>query len=353
MSKVLELKAKRTEAVPPRSLFGTTTEIKDEQAMLEAKILKTPEKPVKPDKLAAYKPKNSEELIKKEENKYSNQKEKTALANGKLKEVELKALNFQPDSDTIQPSIPKDAVTFEPKRNYSPYKHDIKLQSRDIALAEQYNRLGLELRNDLNYDHYRKSPPSNENYQVLGSALGKGGLFTYKGKEYATVQPGSKTSVSSRRSNPSTPRAPSVPIPANIRHTYGDSVCNEVIEDAKILVKEGLSPAESRGTPSRSKSRTPSSKQEQPEQEVDDSFYDDLGNALRQNIFNGVSYSHLKSLNTSSYTADIARRSTETYPPKFAVQRNADSKWNEEMVIHQRLMKQWDAVMAERMQQPE
>ena len=56
-------------------------------------------------------------------------------------------------------------------------------------------------------------------------------------------------------------------------------------------------------------------------------LYDALGNALRQDIFNGVSHSHIQSLNTSSYTDDIPAKSTETYPPKFGVQRNADSKY--------------------------
>lgn len=231
---------------------------------------------------------------------------------------------------------PEGALTFQPKRDYSPYKHDVKLHSRDIALAEQYNRLGLELRNDVSYDHYKQSP-SNKNYQVLGNALGKGGLFSYKGKDYATVGPNfkpPKTSVSSMRPARSTPRAPSVPIPANLRHTYGDSVCQDVIEDAQVLIKEEVSPAGSKSsTPTHSKSTTPSSASRKVEEKTPsaddavDTFYDDLGNALRQDIFNGVSYSHLTSLNTSSYTADIARRTTETYPPKHAIQRNADSKF--------------------------
>lgn len=334
MSKYFDLKAKRTDAVAPRSLFGTTNEIKDKKALREAKNLKTPEKPLKPDKLADYKPDDVNQVMTNEENKYSDQKDKAKCANMKLKQAELNALNFHPQASTVQSGRPDNALAFQPQRNYSPYRHDVKLHPRDIALAEQYNRFGFELRNDASYDHYKASS-SNDNYQVLGNVLGKGGLFSYKGQEYATVEPNSKppkTSVMSKRSTRSTPRAPSVPIPANIRHTYGDSVCRDVIEDAQILIKEGMSPVPSKGTPVHSKSGTPNSSSSKPGQgeppiEAADTFYDDLGNALRQDIFNGVSYSHLKSLNTSSYTADIAKRSTESYPPKFAVQRNADSKF--------------------------
>lgn len=335
----VDLRAKRTKAVAPRSLFGTVVEIKDEKALAETERAKAPPKPVKPDKLAPYRDPNARDIIKAKEEELQRQIHKAKYAKGNLEETQLNAVHFCPDESTIKGQIPDGALTFTPKREYSPYQHDIKHNPRDIALGEQFNRLGLDQRMDYNYDRYRR-PVTNSKYQHAGTVLAKGGLFSYKGKNYATVKgtlSGSGTGLTPVES-PTKATQGIYYIPPNIRHTYGDSLCNELLEN-KEEFRKSLEPK----LPGRRHTGAPRSPVHI--ELKSEPLYDALGNALRQDIFNGVSHSHIKSLNTSSYTEEVPAKSTETYPPKFGVQRNADSKWNEDNVLRQRMKKQWDAML--------
>ncbi|XP_038047238.1 uncharacterized protein LOC119721300 [Patiria miniata] len=337
---VVDLRAKRTEAVAPRSLFGTVVEIKDKKALAEAERAKPVPKAAKPDKLAPYRDPNAQSIIKAEEEELRRQIHKARHAKGNLEETQLNAVHFSPDETTIKGQIPEGVLTFTPKREYSPYQNDIKHNPRDIALGEQFNRLGLDQKMDYNYDRYRR-PATNSNFQQAGTVLGKGGSFSYKGKSYATVNGIPKT-----RSGAGLPPVESPSkgpggiyyIPPNIRHIYGDSLCDQLLEN-----KEDFQKSMEAKLPQRRRTAGPSSPVHI--ELKSEPLYDALGNALRQDIFNGVSHSHIKSLNTSSYTEDIPAKSTETYPPKFGVQRNQDSKWNEDNVLRQRMKKQWDAML--------
>ncbi|XP_033630654.1 uncharacterized protein LOC117292639 [Asterias rubens] len=340
---VMDLRSKRTKAVPPRSLFGTIVEIKDEQALAETGQAEALPTPAKPDKLASYRDPKADTIIKANEVELRKQAHKVKHASGNLDEMQHYAIHFNPDPDTIKPQIPVGALTFSPKRNYSPYQNDVKHNPRDIALGEQFNRLGLDQRMDYNYERFRQ-PAKNSKYQHAGNALGKGGMFSYKGKKYATVQGrGSKSRSGTGLAPVEFPNKVKSDdifyIPANIRHTHGQDLCNTLLKNPEEF-RQSMEAKE----PARRRMVVKSS----PSDHIaltSEPFYDALGNALRQDIFNGVAHSHIKSLNTSSYTDEVASKSTESYPPKFGVQRNADSKWNEDNVLRQRMKKQWDNML--------
>ncbi|XP_022092503.1 uncharacterized protein LOC110980271 isoform X2 [Acanthaster planci] len=338
----VDLRAKRTKAVAPRSLFGTVVEIKDKKALAETERAQPLPKPVKPDRLAPYRDPKAEDIMRAEAEELHRQIHKAKYAKGNLEETQLNAIHFSPDENTIKGSIPDGALTFTPKGHYSPYQNDVKHNPRDIALGEQFNRLGLDQKMDYNYDRFRR-PATNSKFEQAGTVLGKGGLFSYKGKSFATVggMPKSRTGTDGLapvESPNNKARSGIFYIPPNIRHTYGDSLCDQLLENKEEFRKS----LEAR-LPERRRTAAPRSPVHI--EIKSEPLYDALGNALRQDIFNGVSHSHIKSLNTSSYTEDVPARSTETYPPTFGVQRNADSKWNEDNVLRQRMKKQWDAMM--------
>ena len=332
-TKVYDLRAKRTQANPPRSLFGTVVEIKDPQALHEEKHVKPKKKAQKPDKLARYISEDANKKLEDAEESLRKQEQKVRFQVGKMKDLEHNALNFEPNDDLIKPDVPIGALTYEPKKAYSPYQTDVKLNSRDISLAEQFNKLGLGSTRDYNghpdymvkqpgeynYERY-KTNPDNSKYQNAGNIFGMGGLFTYRGKEYATIE---KSAFQPRPLAPikSTKSEVGFEIPDNIRAIHGSRLCDELMKDEE-RVKRAL-----HLVPSAKKKKTPVLSSSSPVivHHVDP-MYGALGNALRSDVFNGVSYGHLKSLNTASYTADVPKRSTETFPPKFGVQRNADSK---------------------------
>ena len=341
-TKVFDLRAKRTKANPPRSLFGTVVEIKDAQALHEAETSEPKEKPQKPDKLARFMPKDADKFLEETQQELERQEQKVRFQNGKMRDFERNALRFEPNQELIQPDVPAGALTYVPKSSYSPYQTDVKLHSRDISLAEQFNKLGFGSKiqrdyigypeyivkkpGEYNYERYRPKP-NNSQFKNSGNVLGAGGLFTYNGKEYATVGNTSSQTGSFKRqplylnSKSNQTSGLAIEIPANIRAIHGAHLCKELLKDEE-RVKKAL-----HLVPSAKKKTKP----EMSTVVIDhstDPMYNALGNALRSDVFNGPSYGYLKSLNTASYTDDIPKRSTETFPPKFGVQKNADSKFN-------------------------
>lgn len=352
-TKVYDLRAKRTKANAPRSLFGTIVEIKDTQALHEAKHLEPEIKLKKQDKLTRFMPSDADERLEAVETELQNQEHRVRFQSGKMNDLVHNALCFQPDPDFVQPDIPEGAFTYVPETTYSPYRTDVKHHSRDICLGQQFNKLGFGAKGDFNghpeyivkkpgeynYDRYRPKP-DNSKYSHTGNVFGTGGQsFTYKGKDTGGVpQPLSRHSkrspvfMSQKKSG-----LDGFKIPANIRVLHGADLCKELMKDEERL-KKALhldQPTKKRTSPAPSTAI-----------KCDvDPMYNSLGNALRSDVFNGVSYGHLKSLNTASYTDDVPKKSTESFPPTFGMLRNADSKWNEDNVIRQRMKKQWDAVI--------
>ncbi|XP_072039298.1 uncharacterized protein [Amphiura filiformis] len=362
-TKVFDLRSKRTQANAPRSLFGTMVEIKDPQALHEEEHLEPKRTPQKPDKLARFMPQDANQRLEEAEELLRKQEHKVRFQLGKMKDLENNALKFEPDQKFIKPDVPVDALTYVPTTAYSPYETDVKLNSKDISLAEQFNKLGLGSTRDyngqseyivkkpgqFNYERYNTNP-NNSKYRNAGNVLGVGGLFTYKGKEYAQVgkdlQPLGR--VFSACSFKITKKSGvGIEIPANIRAIHGARLCAELMKD-EDRVKRALHLVPSGKT---GKKRTSPETSSPVIVHSVDPMYSALGNALRSDVFNGISYGHIKSLNTASYTEDIPAKSTEIFPPKFGVQRNADSKWNEDNVIRQRMKKQWDEVTASKAKQ--
>ena len=87
MASVIDLKAKRTEAVAPRSLFGTVIEVTNEEDQRKAAALPVPKRLAKPDKLAPFMPYNAEEVMRNEREEMDRQIHKARFASDNLKEI--------------------------------------------------------------------------------------------------------------------------------------------------------------------------------------------------------------------------------------------------------------------------
>ncbi|XP_071492715.1 uncharacterized protein [Diadema antillarum] len=354
----VNLKAKRTQAVAPRSLFGTVMEVKNEEDVVNAEKLPLPPRPTKPDKLAAFMPRETSGVMRHEEQEVARQMHKARFAENDLAEASHQALHFKPNPDTIMSGIPDGALTFKPKSYYAPYQQDIKLHSRDIALTEHFNsNLGIDANPDYNYERYRR-PYQHGNFKQAGTILGKGGSFRRRdpinGKSFGRKDPSLRAL---RESFPPTRQPvpaighghmafPTETIPDNIRALHGRELCKQMTQREEL--PRGPTPQEKRIPGPLIMSKFPSVKTNI--ELKTDPMYDALGTSLKQDIFNGVSHSHVKSLYKSSFTQDIHDKSVQAHPPKFAILRNADSKWNEDVVIRQRIFKAWDAMVIERQQ---
>ncbi|XP_071954560.1 uncharacterized protein [Antedon mediterranea] len=329
----IDLKSKRTEAVAPRSLFGTAFEINEGESNInEDEIQKVNKRKEKVDKTAAFRSPSSEDKLRIMKEAIERQDLKVRFAEGRLKNRQTDALRFSSTAAEVEPESNK------PKGTFSPYRADVKHQSGDIAYAAEFNHLGLDSRYDYNYERCRPRIKQGS-YKQAGNVLTTGNLFTYKGKSNSSsisdtgrLQLHRGISSSSARSY-----ASSNSIPPNIKHTYGEELCSKV--KLEIMAEKSSLTLDGNSTLSSSKS-SPA-----PER---DPMYDALGNALRQDIFNGVPHNKVNSLNMDSYTQDIHNKSKNEFPPMFAVQKNMDSRWAEDCVIRGRVLKAWDQMMIEK-----
>ncbi|XP_033121492.1 uncharacterized protein LOC117120576 [Anneissia japonica] len=334
----MDLKSKRTEAVAPRTLFGTSIEMNDGKPNVNEQEIEKANKSIKKqDKTTAYRPPSADEKLRLMKEAIERQDLKVKFAEGRLKNRQNDALLFninnEPASETSRTGFHKVTGVYESERTYSPYRTDIKHHSRDIAMAEEFNRLGLDDKCDYNYQRCRPRVKLGS-YQGVGNILTTGNLFAYKGKKISSTSSPTHGKLRGELSSTSS-RSSASSIPPNIKHTYGEELCsrikaNEIKETMTADAKSASSSAKLSPEPERNP------------------MYDALGHALRQDIFNGVPHNKMRSLNTDSYTLEVHSKSNNAYPPEFAVQKNMDSKWAEDCVIRSRVMKEWNQMMLEK-----
>ncbi|XP_070580952.1 ciliary microtubule inner protein 4-like isoform X2 [Ptychodera flava] len=351
----MDLKAKRSKAVAPRTLFGTNVEIKrdGDTPGRTTPIKQTPKKrgPVGLEKLMKYQQPGDSERLFESQVDYKKQWQSTSHAKEKLREVEQNALFFNPDPHTLGSHQVREPFKPAHITDANPYKTDVKLSATDIAHPELFNNVGLGGRGDYNYDSYRNPRlRDNSGYKHTGHALGKSGRLAYSGNSRTGIgvsaNPGQGEYYSPiTQSNKQAPRRAHSQtnghVPANIRHRYGTQIMADLVGDEK-QISEGV---EGMRTPVR-KPRTQNEVESDRKLVQTSQGYQALSNHLRYDHFSGVPLNEIRSLNTDSYTEDVFKAAERQYPPKFAILRNEDSRWNEDNVIRDRMKKAWDEVMA-------
>ncbi|XP_077980645.1 uncharacterized protein LOC144435880 [Glandiceps talaboti] len=352
MSSYLDLRSKRTEAVAPRSLFGTNVEIrKPGETPPNLPKQRKPKRPIGLEKFAKYRQPGDVEKLEGSKVDYKKQWDSTSDAKDQYREVHENALYFKPDPHTLGHSVVRDP--FQPAHitDKNPYKTDVKLNATDVAHPELFNTIGLGNRQDYNYDAHRDPRlRSNSNYKHIGNALGKQGQVSYSANSRTghgnTGNPGQgeyhSPIVQSNGRPAQTRSSRKEAVPSNIRHRYGTQMINDLIGDDEKKVSDAV---ETVRTPIPRARTTVEEKSEKREKRTSPG-YESLSNHLRYDHFSGVPVSGIKSLNTESYTNEVFTRSAAHYPPKFGILKNEDTKWNEDNVIRDRMKKAWDEAKA-------
>nr|XP_002733283.1 PREDICTED: uncharacterized protein LOC100373109 isoform X1 [Saccoglossus kowalevskii] len=347
------LKAKRTQAVAPRTLFGTNIEIKKKGTSAEAyPTQQKARKPTKAEQYVRFQQPEDAETLRYSQSDYKKQWRTTTDAKSKFDEVEKNALYFRPSTHTVGYRRKEDQFRPAHITDRNPYRTDIKLSATDVAHPELFNTMAT--RPNYNYDLYRNPQlRDNSDYQLIGNVFGKGGQFsgsqrTGHGARHNKGQGEYHSPIiqSSIREPRRSLRTSNNELPRNIRHKYGGQIIHDLLGDDNDI-EEALVAVE---TPEQKRERLAS--QNEKARNKFSPGYEALSNHLRYDHFSGVPQSKLRSLNTDSYTEDAFKRNTQNYPPKFGVQKNADSKWNEDNVIRDRLKKAWDATIGKPKETP-
>ena len=212
--------------------------------------------------------------------------------------------------------------------NYAGGRHEW-MTEKDLDHAEDINIVGLHGKN-YNRAKYQERPPVHQ-YSVIGDPMKLGMDFPLK-----------ETSLAPRVKKPHRHKGPdwlpkehfmfpktepkptsAISLPPNIQHQFGTKICNAVLSD-EDKIKETLE-FQRRINDSFMRKRAKQNKTRTSSVCETDPLYEQLGGALRQNMFPGYTYNHKRSQAKSVYSNDVHTRRYPD-PEKYRYQRDALSK---------------------------
>ncbi|XP_078692150.1 uncharacterized protein LOC144922344 isoform X2 [Branchiostoma floridae x Branchiostoma belcheri] len=319
---VTHFKAKRTQALPDRSLFGTTldydTNLKKaptpELDKIGADLLRPNTKwkermqVTVPFATTVNDEKNLASLSLKQDN--------VRQLAGDIRGLREQALYFRPEQvlelQNIRRNLTKAAVREEREKEEQAsttstgrYYADIKPSYRDLEHSHTVNNVGIG--NTGQYDWHRQGPKPAKvaPYKVIGDVFHTGNFTTSRQVDRGYDMPPQLKAAKLRTSELSMlekkkQRVAEARVPANIRHTYGSKITKEAMLDEEL--KEKVLRERRQKTPRHT--ALPPLKDD-----ITDPVYTDLSNVIRLDVLPG--------------------------------------KWSESNVYHQAMKKVWDRYLAE------
>ncbi|XP_078609712.1 uncharacterized protein LOC144881003 isoform X1 [Branchiostoma floridae x Branchiostoma japonicum] len=356
-------KAKRTQALPDRSLFGTTLDYDT-----NLKKAPTPELDKIGDDLLRPNTKWKERMqvtvpfattVSDEKNlaTLSLKQDNVRQLAGDIRGLREQALYFRPEQvlelQNIRRNLTKAAVREEREKEEQAsttstgrYYADIKPSYRDLEHSEAVNNVGIG--NTGQYDWHRQGLQRAKGapYKVIGDVFHTGNFTTSRqvdrGYDMPSQLKASQLRTSDNKHMLEKTKQPRVVeshhVPANIRHTYGTKITKEAMQDEELKSK----------VLRERRKKTPRHTALPPlKDDITDPVYTDLSNVIRLDVLPGAPY-HTKSEVASHFTVDVHKnvQRDEDYL-KFGRKTDYLGRWTESNVYHQTMKKVWDKYMAE------
>lgn len=352
-------RARRTEAMPKSSLFGSILEMQTEEGIRSARDLdpgsvnlpKTPtgkgagQRFRLPDEVKRQLPGAS--VLEKSRREYEAQKN---LLNNHSTELRKRE----------EESLYNISKSKEPLSNGSDQgtQRQQWFSEKDIQGSKEINIVGLNTNQSFNRDKYGKKPPTH-NYSYIGDILRPG--MDFPRRERTEVQmrnlgygTGDMNGILASVAAYSPSRGPgsarsakkaSIDIPQNIKHQYGTRVCDKLLSDRDVVEKTQRSQKELKESIQR-RSKPPVvpafSKEMNPEYEM-------LSNSMRMNVTPGYTMNHKISTTKTAFN-DQVHLFRHPDPDKWRYQKDELSKWAEHNVLRQRMTKAWEQYFIETLQ---
>ncbi|CAH1272926.1 TEX33 [Branchiostoma lanceolatum] len=355
-------KAKRTQALPDRSLFGTTldydTNLKKaptpELDQIGADLLQPNTKwkermqVTVPFATTVNDQKNLATLSLKQNN--------VRQLAGDIRGLREQALYFRPEQvlelQNIRKNLTKAAVREEREKeeqasttSIGRYFADIKPSYRDLEHSDAVNNVGIG--NTGQYDWHRQGPKRAKvaPYKVIGDVFHTGNFTTSRHVDRGHDMPSQLKAAQIRTSDLSMLEKSKKQtvvesrVPANIRHTYGAKITKEAMQDEELKSK----------VLRERRKKTPRHTALPPlRNDVTDPVYQDLSNVIRLDVLPGAPY-HTKSEVASHFTADVHKNAQrdEDYL-KYGRKTDYLGKWCQDNVYRENVMKAFDKWIQEK-----
>jgi len=336
---------RRTQAMPKRSLFGTNMENVNKEELKNIKGRYIPEGYIQPQKDRYPLPEgwnsNISGLDTLESSREDVEQQKNMFVNvdNKLRDKAMHALSFK-DSQ----SAPAHGRSSQP-----PNQRPAWLTEDDIKHAKDINIVGLNERGSFNRDKYGMKP-KRHNYSLIGDIMAKNMDFKSPRSSYRDNDDIAQAYKVGRRarqhklprnitddSGSNEPKGHSlVDLPPNIRHMFGARMCDSLLGDRE-LVDQALERQKANSAVLRPSK--PGTVQGLP---VDlKSNYDSLGQAMRYNMFPGLTTEHTISRLREDFNDTVHLR-RDPCTDEFRYQRDELSTWSEHNVLRDRMKKAWN-----------
>ncbi|XP_053393125.1 uncharacterized protein LOC123562340 [Mercenaria mercenaria] len=345
--------ARRTEAMPKSTLFGSILELQTEEGAKSARELdlssvKVPKTPTGkgagqrftlPEEVKKQLPGAS--VLEKSRREYETQRNLLTNNTSELKKREEESLyNLSRSGEPVFSA--RDSGTAKPQW----------FTDQDIKGAKEINIVGLNQNQSFNRDKYGQKAPVH-NYSYIGDILRPGMDFPRRERTeiqmrnlgYGTGDMNGILAAESappQRANASarSPRKTAIAVPPNIKHQFGTRVCDKLLSDKDVVEKTIRDQKELKESIQR-KSKpviVPAfSKEMNPEYEM-------LSNAMRMNVTPGYTMNHKTSTTKTAFNDQVHLFRYQD-PDKWRYQKDELSKWRECIFLQKMLAKGLDNIL--------
>ncbi|KAH3871201.1 uncharacterized protein LOC127868439 isoform X2 [Dreissena polymorpha] len=353
-------RAKRTEAMPKTTLFGSSLERPDENTARSVRemdlstvtVPRTPggkgagQKFTLPEELKRQLP--GAAVLERSRREFQNQRARVLGHSEDLRRREIEVL-YGPDRFPASAPSPREPGVSRPTW----------FTKDDLYASNEINTLGLNNNQSFNRDKYGHKAPVHK-YSLIGDVLRPG--MDFPRRERTEIQmrnqgygkgdmrgalarsPPRIGQVSAQLSRKPAELAPLV-VPPNIKHKFGSKVCDNLLSDKAVVdhtIEEQKRAKETIERKSHPFIVQKFSREANPD-------YDMLGNALRMNVVPGYSTDQTISTTKTAFNDQVHLFRYQD-PDKWRYQKDELSKWAEHNVLRQRMTKAWEAYFVETLQ---
>ncbi|GFR66268.1 testis-expressed protein 33 [Elysia marginata] len=343
------MRSKRSEALPKRSLFGTSLENVDKNQLQTIQGKYIPVGYIRPQAELYPLPEHIKErisgrdILESSRRDVLQQKHQLEEAEQQLKFKSQQALAFSE-------SLLRSSDTPQSKTATRP----VWLSEQDLEHSRDINILGLNERGSYNRDKYGRKP-RRHNYSLIGDVFANRMEMNVpkmiEDSEKLDAYNNGRSVVYGRRRQHQLPYDPVkdlhftkdrpermkslVDLPPNIRHMFGSRVCDSLLSDAE-KVNKSLEKRKALSGPPR-----PSKKEDVKSLPVNFAGnYESLGATTRYNVFPGLTSGHTISRTQQEFNDEVHLRRVPN-PDEFRYQRDELSTWSEHNVLRERMKKAW------------
>ncbi|CAH1775212.1 unnamed protein product [Owenia fusiformis] len=352
-----DFRAKRTEAMPKNSLFGSILEHRSKQELEDAKNIdlnavqfddyKPTKRPPKqwtvPEHIKVNHRFAGDESFQTEKAKLEKQLKQAGDATKQLDKLGVESLYFRAPNANVTAGETHIPETPQPSQWYN---------ETHVNNAEKINIVGLKDTKGFDYQKSKEKPPVHQ-YSIIGDPLRLG--MEFNDKEQTSYKSHMfPLDVKSYGNKPQMGRRAKFPIgngsngisdvPLNIQHKFGTKICRSALSDLDKVQESLRATEEVKNSIHRKPRRRSQTVPLSPS--LLNPKYDQISNGLRYNVFPGYNFTTKSGVTHEVHNMDPHERRYKD-PDEWRHTQDELGYWAEHNILRQRMKKAWNIYLEE------